>query len=445
MRSIRLVPALAATASLLALAPAGALARPAGHKNALPSGNCRVSISVLEPVITAGETVSITGRPHCPNGATTAALPATVYQHEANASPAVKLVGSASSAPFALTSAPVSFDSTFYAVINGVRSGTRKVRVAPQVILNAPTGFPDGAQLLTGHHNEVRFTGTVNPATAADNGAVAYLEREEATSNEEWHRIQVGSVKEGAFSFLHTFAVPGAANLRVLVRPRGPFGARGISNALSYEISQPQNPKLTILSSADPVPYGQSVTFSGVVAGVTAPTTVTLLGNTHSGTGFTAMAPAGKTDSSGKYSFTVPAVQNTSYQVTTGTVKSAVLFEGVKNVLSMTSVPPATMLSGQTFTVSGLVTPARATHRVYLERENAFHGGFHAVTVGNELANGVFSISYTVGGSTKPETYRIKVPGDPVLQAVSSAPFTTQVSPAPTGPLLPVAPVTLPH
>jgi len=385
------------------------------------------------------------GRPHCPGGASTAALPVAVYQREATTSPALKLIGNPTTAPFSLASAPVSFDSSFYAVINGVRSATRKVRVGPQVVLNAPTGFPDGAQLLTGRHNEVRFTGTVNPATAADNGAVAVLEREEATSNEEWHPIQYGTVKEGAFSFLHGFGVPGAANLRVLVRPHGPFGARGISNPLSYEISQPQNPKLTILSSADPVPYGQSVTFSGVVAGVTAPTVVTLLGTTHTGTGFKAVAPAAATDSSGKYSFTVPAVQNTSYRVETATVKSAVLFEGVKNLLSMTAVPATTMLSGQTFTVSGLVTPARLGHVVHLQRENAFRGGFHTVTVGNELASGVFSISYTVSSSTKPETFRIRVPGDPVLQAVSSAPFTTLVSPAPPGPLLPVAPITLPH
>ncbi len=438
MRPIRLIPALVAAASLLALAPAGALARPA-------SGNCRVSISVLERVITAGETVSVKGTPHCSGGASTASLPVAVYQHEATTPPALKLIGSPNTAPFEVTSAPVSFDSAFYAVINGVRSASKKVRVGPQVVLNAPTAFPEGAQLLTGRHNQVRFTGTVNPATTTDNGAEVLLEREEATSNEEWHPIQAGKVKEGAYSFLHTFVVPGAANLRVQVRPHGPFGARGISNALSYEISQPENPRLTILSKTDPAQYGQSVTLYGVVAGVTAPTAVTLLANTHSGTGFSPVA-SGMTDSTGNYSFTVPAVlQNTSYHVTTATVKSTVLFEGVKNVLAMTALPPATMLSGQTFTVSGVVTPPRPGHVVYLERENAFLHGFHTISVGTELAGGVFSISHTVNSSTKPEIYRIKVPGDPVLQAVSSAPFTTQVSPAPPGPLLPVAPVTLPH
>src|ERR1035437_10218057 len=234
MRSTKLVPAVAASAALLALAAAGASARPAGHKVALPRGNCRVSISVSERVITAGETVSVIGRPHCPSGATTATLPVAVYQHEATTSAALKLIGSPTSAPFSLTSGPISFDSSFYAVINGVRSATRKVRVAPQVVLNAPTSSPDGAQLLTGRRNQVRFTGTVNPATAADNGAGVFLERQEATSNEEWHPIQGGTVKEGAFSFLHTFVVPGAAHLRVVVRPHGGFGAPGISNALSY-------------------------------------------------------------------------------------------------------------------------------------------------------------------------------------------------------------------
>jgi hypothetical protein len=438
MRSIRLIPALVAAASLFALAPAGALARPA-------SSNCRVRISVSEPVITAGETVSVLGRAHCPSGASTASVPAAVYQHEAIVGPTLKLVASPNTAPFDVTSAPISFDSSFYAVINGVRSASRKVRVAPQVILNAPTGSPDGAQLLTGRHNQVRFTGTVNPATAADNGAEVLLEREGATANEEWRAIQSSTVRAGAFSFLHTFVSPGDANLRVLVRPHGPFGARGISNTFSFEISQPQNPKLTILSSLEPAPYGQSVTLSGVVAGVTAPTAVNLLGNTHSGTGFKPVLPATTTDSSGKYSFTVVPLESTSYQVTTATAKSAVLFEGVKNVLAMTAVSPTTMVAGQTFTVSGVVTPARPGHPVYLERENAFHGGFHTITVGRELAGGAFSISHTVNSSTKPETYRIKVPGDPDLQAVSSTPFTTLVSPAPLASLLPVAPVTPPH
>ncbi len=437
MRSIRLIPALVAAASLFALAPAGALARPA-------SSNCRVRISVSEPVITAGETVSVIGRGHCPSGASTASLPLAVYQHEATVAPTLKLVASPNTAPFDVTSAPISFDSSFYAVISGARSASRNVRVAPQVILNAPTGSPDGAQLLTGRHNQVRFTGTVNPATSADNGASVLLEREQATANEEWHPIQGSTVKEGAFSFLHTFERPGDANLRVTVRPHGPFGARGISNTFSFEISQPQNPQLTILSSAEPASYGQSVTFSGVVAGVTAPTAVTLSGNPHSDTGFS-VAQSGMTDSTGHYTLTVPAVQNTFYHVTTATAKSTVLYQGVKNVLAMTAVPPTTMVAGQTFTVSGVVTPARPGHPVYLERENAFHGGFHTITVGHELAGGVFSISHTVNSSTKPETFRIKVPGNPELQAVSSTPFTTLVSPAPLASLLPVAPVTLPH
>lgn len=443
MRSIRLIPVLAAAASLLAMAPAGASARPAGDKTSLAGGSCRVRVSVSEPAITAGETVSVIGRAHCPSGASTASLPLAVYQHEAPA-PAAKLIATPNTAPFNVTSAPILFDSSFYALINGVRSPSRKVRVAPQVILNAPTGFPDGAQILTGRHNQVRFTGTVNPAIAADDGAAVFLEREQATANEEWHPIQGGTVKAGAFSFLHTFVRPGDANLRVLVRPHGPFGARGISNTFSFEISQPENPKLTILSSADPTPYGQSVTLSGVLAGVTVPTAITLLANTHEGTGFSLLT-SGMTGAGGTYTFTVPAVQNTSYRVTTATEKSAVLFEGVKNVLAMTAEAPTTMVAGQTFTVSGVVTPARPGHPVYLERENAFHGGFHTITVGRELAGGVFSISHTVNSSTKPETYRIKVPGDPDLQAVSSTPFTTLVSPAPLASLLPVAPVTPPH
>lgn len=442
MRSIKLVPALAAAATLLALAPAGAIARPAARTHAIRSGNCRVSISAEPRVITAGESVAVKGTPHCPGGATTASLPVTVYQHEVTTT-ALKLVGSATTAPFELTSSPLMHDSIFYVVAAGRRTASRQVRVGPAVVLNGPAGVPAGAQILTGGHNKVAFSGTVSPE---DNGATVYLEREDATSNEEWHPIAQGVVRGSAFSIVHGFGVPGAVNLRAVVRPRGPFSARGISSPLSYVISQTQNPKLTILSSADPASYGQSVTISGVVAGAAAGTPVTLLAHTRTGpAGFTAVAK-GTTESGGAYKFTGQlALQNVSYRVTTASAKSAVLFEGVKNVLSVTSVPAATMLSGQTFTVGGQVTPPRTGHVVYLERENAFQGGFHVVDVGTLTEKGAFSIQYTVASSAKPENFRIKVPGDPTLEAVSSAPFTTQVSLAPPGPLLPAAPVTLPH
>ena len=118
--------------------------------------------------------------------------------------------------------------------------------------------------LFTGFRNRATFTGAVSPADA---GAELVLQRENATSSEEWNAIQLGTVEEGGlYSITHTFGVPGDANIRVVVRPHGKFSVRGISNTLSYGISQKQNPSLTILTTSYSVPYGSPVTLSGILA-----------------------------------------------------------------------------------------------------------------------------------------------------------------------------------
>src|SRR5258707_116665 len=79
-------------------------------------------------------------------------------------------------------------DSFFYVRAAGAGSGNRSIKVAPQVTLGGPAEF---SQLRTGVRNRVTFTGTVTPA---DTGAVVALQRENATSFEEWRLIQLGVV-----------------------------------------------------------------------------------------------------------------------------------------------------------------------------------------------------------------------------------------------------------
>ena len=80
-----------------------------------------------------------------------------------------------------------------------------------------------------------------------------WLQRENATSSEDWHTIGRGIVRsDGTYLIVHTFVDPGDANIRVVVRPHGRSHCAGVSNTLSYEISQAQNPRLTINSSSDP-------------------------------------------------------------------------------------------------------------------------------------------------------------------------------------------------
>src|SRR5690242_16279367 len=80
MRSIKLIPALAAAASLLALAPAQSYARPRAHKHpvlhhrhAAITGACRLTLEA-PTVITAGEKAEVFGSLICPGPAASAAL-----------------------------------------------------------------------------------------------------------------------------------------------------------------------------------------------------------------------------------------------------------------------------------------------------------------------------------------------------------------------------------
>jgi hypothetical protein len=416
---------------LLAVSPSAALAakkhpRPNAHRQASRAG-CHVSIFAEPRVVTGGEPVQLFGQVGCPGaGANAVSQAVTIFERSAG-TPGFKVIGTATTGPggfYSIIPPTVTTDSFFYARAVGARSRNRPVRVAPQVTLLAPPAAPDGAQLRTGQRNRVTFTGTVTPADA---GAELLLQRENSASFEEWVAIQRGVVGPGGtYSMTHRFIIPGDANIRVVVRPHGNFSVRGISNTLSYQISQTQNPKLTINASADPISYGQPVTLSGVLAGG-ANQKVTLLSHPRGQKAFTKVTEA-STNGSGEYTFPQKPLQNTFYRVSAGAINSAVLFEGVKYVL--TAAPSATTLpAGKPLTVSGTVTPGHVGKVVYLERENLFGGGFHVADVGTVTPSSTYSITHFVFGSGK-QVFRIKVAGDPENQAISSPPFTVEVTPS---------------
>ena len=156
------------------------------------------------------------------------------------------------------------------------------------------------------------------------------MQRENAVVGDEWHRIGFGRVEPGGtFSIIHRFRVPGDASIRVLVRSDGINVPSG-SNDLEYEISQAQNPKLTIETSQDPITYGQSVVISGTLAGATEGQPVTLFARTITQRGFAPIAEV-KTGPGGSYSFPAQTpVNSTLYQARAGTIRSAVLYEAVR-------------------------------------------------------------------------------------------------------------------
>jgi hypothetical protein len=438
MRSTKMTSALGAVAALAVLAPAGAVAaHPHVGKRSHP-GNCHVSMYAEPRQVTDGETAQLFGQFVCPSGATTSGQTVTVYEHSVG-SPGFQVLGTPATGAggfYSILAPALTRDANFYARVAGARSATKPIKVAPLVVLNGPT---ENTQLLTGKHNVVTFTGTVTPA---DQGATVVLQREQKTSSEEWHAIQFGTVGAGGvFTIVHKFVIPGDANIRVVVRRQNRATTRGISNTRSYVISQAQNPNLTLESSQDPIPFGQTITLSGAIkAG--ANQQLTLLARKRTpGSTFTPVATT-TSGSEGKYSFGQAPQENTSYRVTGAGISSAVLFEGVKYVLTA-AASAGTVQSGQAVTFSGTVAPIRAGHVVYIERENQFGGGFHVVDAGTVGEDGKYSIAHTAFGQGK-QVFRVKVPGDPANQAVSSATFSVTVTPAPGQALRPVPPAKLP-
>jgi hypothetical protein len=449
MRSIRLTPAIAAAAAMLALAPTAASAAKPGLGTEKPVKHCRV-VTYAEPrTVTVGEQVQALGQVLCGSPAASAAsIPVSIYARSQGQSQyhLVTTLTSGSNGTFSLPPQTITSDVWFYAVALGHRSATSRVRFAPLVTLSGP---PVGTPIITGKANAVTFSGTVGPLFPSDAGAEVILQRENSSSFEEWIPIQITTVKAGnVFTIKHTFVVPGDANLRVLVRPHHKYSVRGTSEELSYGISEPQNRALTITSLPDPVPFGQPVTLEGKVAGAAVGTHVTLMSHPRGiQPALSTVASTSTLDASGTYKFTIPAAStNTVYKAVSGAVSSSQLFEGVRYILNANVAPTGTVQALTTLTFSGTVTPftpARKGKRIYLERENP-GGGFHVADVGEVGEGGAFTIVHFVTGVGK-QVYRLKVAGDPENQTVSSGPFVEQVTPAPPGfRLLAPKPPTLP-
>jgi hypothetical protein len=434
MRLGKLGPAVIAATSLLALAPAAASA----HKHPSPRGRCSINIRVAERQITAGDQVQVTGQLKCTPPATAGSQAVTLYEHVAGGAGYIPTQSATtdSNGFYEFKPPALNANTSFYVRSHGAQSGHEKARVALQVTL---TGPPEGTQIVTGAPNKQTFSGTVSPA---DVGARVILQRQNAVTGDEWHRIGFGQVVAGGltggtYTITHTFRVPGDASIRVLVRSDR-LNSPSPSNELEYNVSQAQNPSLTILSSADPITYGQSTTISGVLAGATTPQTVTLLARTVHQHGFAPIAEV-STGAGGAYSFPAQApVNSTLYRVQGASQKSAVLYEGVKNVLTA-EVSPSTVRAGEALTFKGTVVPDQTGHIIYLERQNASGTAFHVVQVGHVLPGSVYSIIHQVYvPGTK--VYRIDIPGGPDNGRAVSQLFTVQVTPAPLSALTPEAP-----
>ena len=87
MRFFKLIPALAAASALLVLAPAGASAKPLGHKHSSPGGTCRINLFAEPHTITSGESAEIFGQLLCSGGGRLRGGPASAVQPTSKANP----------------------------------------------------------------------------------------------------------------------------------------------------------------------------------------------------------------------------------------------------------------------------------------------------------------------------------------------------------------------
>jgi hypothetical protein len=447
MRSRLLITAIMAAAALPVLVPSSSFAR----KHPSPNGRCAININFPRE-IPAAQPVTVFGRLNCVNPSRAANQLVKLFHHLPGL-PGFSFVQSTTTDRNGFYEIPnadgiVESNRSWYVRSRGARSATKRIRVAAQVTLSGPTE----TQLLTGFPNRVTFTGTVSPV---DVGASVILQRQNAVTGEDWRRIDSGVLDAtGKFTIVHTFIVPGDANIRVLVRSQ----RRNIpseSNELAYSISQAQNPDLTIQASADPIAFGQSVTISGKLAsGASRP--VTLLARDRRQRGFARVAQV-TTNTLGEYSFPPQfPVESAFYRVVAdgpvcppppqGSVScaalrrfsSAVLYEGVRDVLTA-QVSPSTVQAGQSVIFTGAVSPDHTGHVIYLERQNVRTSEFHVIQVSFLGTGSVYSIVHQLY-EPGAKVLRVRIPGGPENLGAVSQPFTIQVTPAPAASLMPESP-----
>jgi hypothetical protein len=320
----------------------------------------------------------------------------------------------------------------FVREFGGVHVHSRTVfeRAAALVDLAANTASADtGAPIV--------FSGQVSPNHA---GEFVYLQ-EQRGSSDHWHTLTVGRLDASSkYSIAYHWRVPGIRAVRVVFR--GDLrNIRGESDPVTVTIQQKQIPDFTINTSDQIVPEGTMAMISGVLyrPGTTTPaasTDVTLWGRVAGQRHFTALEST-TTDADGSYSFSEKPAQNTVYQARTTFPPhrhSAVLFEGVKDVITF-SASPTSVDSGQPVTFTGSVTPDKAGDVVYLQRLGT-DGEWHTVGISTVKHDSTFEF-VRIFGAAGAKTFRARIPGDPQNIGGASSPVTVTVTVPPPSTLAP--------
>lgn len=308
-------------------------------------GPCTLSAQASSAEVTAGATVTISGKLTCPSTIEAGGQEVIVSQRGAVATTSgLSVAGTAitqADGSYEVQSAQLQGRSVFIARSPGAQREARVlVTVGGALSLQGPAvsgaSLPMGAGKSVGPAKQT-FTGTVAPAEAGRQVALAVR-----YGSGEWRTVAFARTDEqGNFTFSHRFRFAGEVSVMASARPRGELLTR--STALAYTIVQAQNPAVTIALAAAQAPLApaaglasaESVTIAGVAAGC-AQHLVTLLSRSPAG-GFSAVAST-QADATGAYSFTLAPTVTSVYAVKCGRSRSTLVR---REVLSSPPVVPA--------------------------------------------------------------------------------------------------------
>jgi hypothetical protein len=284
---------------------------------------------------------------------------------------------------------------------------------------------------LTRH--PIVFSGHVTPDHA---GSVVALQQQKGASD-HWTTIKTGRVGPGSnYTISHAWRVPGAYDVRVKFRGDA-RNTSAASDVQSVVIQQTEVPDFSIQTSDPIVQNGQAVTISGVLdsPGTATPepsTSVSLFAKLPGSGGPYRELTTTTTGADGSYSFAnIQSGTNELYQVRTTFAPrrhSAVLFQGVQDVVTMTPSSSTSTVNGH-ITFTGSVSPDKGGHVIYLQKLGK-DGDWHTVEARFVANASTFQFGWTFGTAGAKE-FRARILGGPVNVGGASTPATIVVSQPP--------------
>jgi hypothetical protein len=415
LRITVLACALAAFASAAAPSFAGAA----------PLHNRGLSIHAVPQHIIAGESVLIFGQLKGPDHADQTI---TLY-HRINPNPGFTVIGvtkSNANGQYEFTRQEGIVDTNREWFVRGPGvTHSRTVHERVDALLSLAASSASG---LTRH--PIVFSGHVTPDHT---GGVVALQ-EQKGSSDDWTTIKTARIGAGSnYTISQAWRVPGAYDVRVKFRGDA-RNTPAVSDITSVVIEQTEVAGFSINTSDPIVQNGEAATISGVLdsPGSTTGepnTSVSLFAKVPGGNGPYRELMTATTDANGNYSFAnVASTTNELYLVRTTFAPrrhTAVLFEGVQDVVSMSSSSATSTVDGHVV-FTGSVSPDKAGHVIYLQKLGK-DGDWHTVEVRFVNGASTFQFGWTFGTAGSKE-FRARITGGPANVGGASAPVTIVVS-----------------